>query len=110
MISGPAGGGGPAARGSTWPRRPGCGTKACVHPTIVLAAPSPAPSPSCPDEFCGFIYRHTGVPWLATSGYYVLVKPLRIVLIVALAILARYLIHRFINRLVRSTTDDKRSR
>src|SRR5438034_11443402 len=81
-----------------------------VHPTITLAAPSPAPSPSCQDEVCGFIYRHTGVPWLATSGYYVLVKPLRIVLIVVLAILARFLIHRFINRLVRSTTDDKRSR
>ena len=83
-----------------------------VPPPIVLADPSPQPSLTCPAgaDLCHYIYQQTGLPWLAASSYYVLVKPLRIVLILLLAIVARFLLQRLINRLVRSTTDDKHPR
>ena len=84
-----------------------------MHPSIVPAAPATAtPSPSCREavEVCGFISDHTGLPWLATSGYLFLYKPLRILLIILVAIVARFMIHRLIERIVRSTTDDKQSR
>jgi small-conductance mechanosensitive channel len=74
-----------------------------------LAAPSPAPTPSCPNapELCRYLYDQTGSVWLAQGSYLLLVKPLRILLIVALAILARTLINRMISRLVRGTTNDR---
>ncbi len=74
-----------------------------------LAAPTPAPTPSCPNapELCRYVYDQTGSVWLAQGSYLLLVKPLRILLIVALAILARTLINRTISRLIRSTTNDK---
>jgi small-conductance mechanosensitive channel len=69
----------------------------------VLLPRAPSPSPSCADarELCGHIYHLTGLPWLAEGSYYLLVKPLRILLIIVLAVLARYLIHRLINRVIR---------
>jgi small conductance mechanosensitive channel len=75
----------------------------------VLAAPLPTPSPSCRDavEVCNFIYERTGQQWLAMSSYYFLVKPLRILLIVLLALLARFLLHRLINRLIRTTVESE---
>jgi small-conductance mechanosensitive channel len=74
-----------------------------------LAAPSPAPTPSCPNapELCRYVYDQTGSVWLAQGSYLLLVKPLRILLIVALAIIARTLINRTISRIVRGTTNDK---
>jgi moderate conductance mechanosensitive channel len=74
-----------------------------------LAAPSPAPTPSCPNapELCRYVFNQTGSVWLAEGSYLVVVKPLRILLIVALAIIARTLINRTISRLVRGTTNDK---
>ncbi|MGC9671024.1 mechanosensitive ion channel family protein [Planosporangium sp. 12N6] len=76
----------------------------------VLAAPAqtPEPSPSCPNahDLCQIIYDKTGLSWLAEGSYLFLVKPLRILLIVALAVLARAIIHRTINRLVRTTTSE----
>jgi small conductance mechanosensitive channel len=52
------------------------------------------------------MYKQTGQTWLAEGSYLFLVKPLRVLLMVALAVLARALIHRTITRLVRSTTND----
>lgn len=74
-----------------------------------LAAPSPAPTPSCPNapEVCRYVYDQTGSVWLAEGSYLLLVKPLRILLIVALAIIARTLINRTVSRIVRGTTNDK---
>jgi small-conductance mechanosensitive channel len=74
-----------------------------------LAAPTPVPTPSCPNapELCRYLYDQTGSVWLAQGSYLLLVKPLRILLIVALAILARTLINRTISKLIRSTTNDK---
>jgi small-conductance mechanosensitive channel len=70
----------------------------------------PSPSPSCVDarELCGHIYNWTGLPWLAEGSYYLLVKPLRIILIILLAALARYLIHRVINRVIRQAAHGPR--
>ncbi len=78
-----------------------------------FAAPSPSPSvevtptPSrtCLDDpLCNHLWDLTGVPWLAEGSYYLLVKPVTIILIILAAIFARYLLHRTINRLVRRTT------
>jgi small conductance mechanosensitive channel len=52
------------------------------------------------------VYQQTGQTWLAEGSYLFLLKPLRILLFVALAIVARFLIHGMINRLVRGTTND----
>lgn len=48
---------------------------------------------------CGFIWRVTHVGWLAESSEWVLVKPLRIGLIVLLALVTRWAVHRAIKRL-----------
>ncbi|HEX6500066.1 MAG TPA: mechanosensitive ion channel family protein [Micromonosporaceae bacterium] len=77
-----------------------------LDPRIVLALPTPSTTPTCPkgSDVCDWILSQTGNPWLAFGGVYFLVKPLRIVLIVVLALLARHLLHRTIERLVRSTS------
>ncbi len=82
--------------------------------TVFLALPAevPTPSPSVsatPDcthtsELCRWIYQQTGQTWLASGSYYFLVKPLQILLIVVLAVIARFLLHRVIRKLVRTTS------
>jgi small conductance mechanosensitive channel len=75
-----------------------------ILPVAAGADESPAPSASCLDDtFCRQVYHWTDSAWFAESSYYFLVKPLRIVLIILVAMVARYLLHRTINRLVRST-------
>nr|WP_296064867.1 mechanosensitive ion channel family protein [uncultured Actinoplanes sp.] len=46
----------------------------------------------------------TGNEWLATSGYWIIVKPLRIIAIILIAMLIRWALHRAIRRLTTSTT------
>jgi moderate conductance mechanosensitive channel len=77
--------------------------------TLLWSVPvprDPSPSASCTDarELCERIYEWTGLGWLAEGSYYLLVKPLRILLIILLAVAARYLIHRLIARVVRQAT------
>jgi small conductance mechanosensitive channel len=72
----------------------------------LAAAPDPSPNPSSPtcqqaSDFCQFIWESTGQAWLADSGYYLLLKPATIVLILLAAVIARYLLHRVINKVVR---------
>jgi moderate conductance mechanosensitive channel len=76
------------------------------------AAPSPGPEPSTKpspdcltDTMCKYVYDWTGSTWFAEGSYWILLKPLRIILIFLLAVIARWLLHRTISRLVRSTTD-----
>jgi small conductance mechanosensitive channel len=57
------------------------------------------------NQLCQQIFDWTGQAWLAEGSYLFLVKPFRILLIVLLAMLARFLLHRMINRLVRSTAE-----
>ncbi|MBM0235298.1 mechanosensitive ion channel family protein [Micromonospora sp. STR1_7] len=54
---------------------------------------------------CEWIYSITRSAWFAEGSYWILLKPLRVLLIVALAMVARWALHRTINRLVRTTTD-----
>ena len=70
-------------------------------------SPSGSPGPSCPasSDFCHSVYNLSHKVWLAESSYWMLVKPLRIVLFIAVALLVRFLIHRFINRVIRHTID-----
>ncbi|ROT26344.1 mechanosensitive ion channel family protein [Micromonospora sp. HM5-17] len=73
-----------------------------------MPAETPDPKPSCVDELvCGQIWRWTKSEWFAEGSTYLVVKPATIVLILLLAFLARYLLHRTINRLVRSTSESK---
>jgi small conductance mechanosensitive channel len=53
------------------------------------------------------VYQKTGLDWLAEGGYYFLVKPLRILLIVVIALIARYVLNRMVTRLTRSASDDR---
>src|SRR5215475_7857999 len=86
-------------------------------PALPLPTPSPAPvvsptpalpagnAPTCltTSDLCRFIFEHTHNSWLAASSYYLLVKPLRILLILAIAWVARYIIHRAIRKLIART-------
>lgn len=65
---------------------------------------STAPPDCAHDALCRFILDQTGSQWLADSGYVLLVKPFRILLIILVAILVRQLACRTINRLVRTTS------
>ncbi|MDM4720404.1 mechanosensitive ion channel family protein [Micromonospora sp. WMMA1363] len=73
---------------------------------LPAAEPDPGPSANCLDDpFCETVYELTRSAWFAEGSYWILLKPLRIALIVLLAVLARWLVHRTIRRLVRTTTD-----
>jgi moderate conductance mechanosensitive channel len=71
----------------------------------LLAVPrAPSPSADCTDAraVCEQIYDWTGLDWLASGSYFLLVKPVRILLIVLGAVLVRFLVHRLISRLTRT--------
>jgi small-conductance mechanosensitive channel len=89
-----------------------CGTKAGVTYVSLLTAPTPAPtdsgtpvpSASCLDDtLCNRVYDLTGSAWLAEGSYWILLKPLRILIILAVAVAVRYVLHRAIDRLVHTT-------
>jgi small conductance mechanosensitive channel len=49
------------------------------------------------------MFEWTGNPWLAESSFWIFVKPLRILLILLVALLIRWAVHRMIKRLVRTS-------
>ncbi len=76
----------------------------------MLSAPSPSPSPTPPvvvvedclreqGTVCRWLYDRTDQEWLARSADWLLAKPAKILLILALAMLLRSLLHRGIKRL-----------
>ncbi|MEH0983257.1 mechanosensitive ion channel family protein [Micromonospora sp. CPCC 205556] len=68
--------------------------------------PRPTPSQNClNDTWCKSVLDVTDSVWFAEGSYWILLKPLRVVLILLLAVVARWAVHRTINRLVRTTTD-----
>jgi moderate conductance mechanosensitive channel len=81
--------------------------------SLASTPPSPAPSdvfktPECKDDvLCTQIFDWTQNAWLANSSYVVLIKPLRIAMIVLVALLIRWLLHRAISRL--ATTSSRAS-
>jgi small-conductance mechanosensitive channel len=56
------------------------------------------------DTLCTQVYDLTGNHWLANSSYLIILKPLRILAIVLVAILIRWLLHRAIRRLTSTTS------
>ncbi len=69
-------------------------------------APSPKESPSCAaDLLCRQMFEWTDSPRFAESSYYILIKPLRILLIIALAVVVRHLLHRAISGLATTTSE-----
>ncbi|GAA1411869.1 mechanosensitive ion channel family protein [Catellatospora coxensis] len=73
----------------------------------------PAPEPPLPnadclaDRTCKFLYDLTGSGWLAEGGYYLLVKPVRILLIILGAMIVRALLNHGIDRFVDRTVKGK---
>ncbi len=82
---------------------------------MLLADPSVSPVPSLPDidldksckadAVCSWLTDKADVsPWLAQGGYVFIVKPLRVLAIIVIAMLVRWLLHRMITRLTASTS------
>ncbi len=72
--------------------------------SVTIAALSPRPScTSDPGSLCRFLYDTTGRAWLAESADWLITRPLRILLIVAVALVLRLFLHRAVNRLIVST-------
>ncbi|GAB3859807.1 mechanosensitive ion channel [Micromonospora andamanensis] len=97
-------GGGPAGR----LRYENTVTVSSLSPTPAPSSPEPVdtPSPECLDEaLCKIVFNWTDSVWFAEGSFWILVKPLRIILILLLALAARWLVHRTIRRLVRTTSD-----
>ncbi|WP_413775711.1 mechanosensitive ion channel family protein [Micromonospora sp. RTGN7] len=71
-----------------------------------IPSPSTTPSADCQGSTsCDWLYETTGSAWFAEGSYWILLKPLRVLLILVLAFLARWALHRMIKRLVRTTAD-----
>lgn len=60
-----------------------------------------------PDQICEWLFKQTDNSWLANGGYYFLLQPGRIVIILILAIIARALINHAINKVVKRTGEGK---
>lgn len=70
-------------------------------------------TPACasdPDSFCQTVWNWTGhnqsLGWLASSSEWLLVKPFRIILILVLALVVRWVLHRMIRRMTRAREND----
>ena len=80
-----------------------------IAPVIPSPSPSdlvPAVEASCAtDKLCKQLMDLGINPWVAEGGYWVIIKPLRILAIVAIAMLIRFLIVRMITKLVSTTSN-----
>ncbi len=52
---------------------------------------------------CKLVWDHTHDDWLASSSFWLLIKPFRIILIILVAVIIRWLLQRAIRRLIRRT-------
>jgi small conductance mechanosensitive channel len=59
------------------------------------------------DEICQWLYERTGAGWLADGGYYLLIQPSRVVVILLIAIVVRALLNHAINRIVLRTGEGR---
>lgn len=79
---------------------------------MLIAQPTP-PTPCVttdsaePDQICQWLYEQTNNRWLADGGYYLLLQPGRILVIVLLAVIVRWLINHAINKVVKRTGEGK---
>ena len=66
---------------------------------------TPDVSESCKsDALCSWVFEKTDTQWLANSSYVFIVKPLRIIAIILVAMLIRWLLHRAIDRLTHTSS------
>src|SRR3712207_9072457 len=71
---------------------------------ITIAAADDGSVPDCADHWlCQQVYEWSGAEWLAENAQALIATPARILLIVVVAVLARYLAHRAIRRLTDTT-------
>ncbi|MEP6697680.1 MAG: hypothetical protein ABJA34_12520, partial [Pseudonocardiales bacterium] len=73
-----------------------------VAPTLFAGKP---PCASSAGTLCAFVYRVTDVGWLAGSADWLIAKPLQVLLIALGALIIRFLAHRAIDRLIRTTSE-----
>src|SRR5690242_8307488 len=80
-----------------------------VQVRMLFAQPTPCVTTdsSQPDQLCQWLYDQTNNRWLADGGYYLLLQPGRILLIVLLAIFVRWLINHAIDKVVKRTGEGK---
>jgi small conductance mechanosensitive channel len=55
--------------------------------------------PTSTDDLCKYVFRLTGNEWLAAASNWLIAKPAAILLLVALGLVGRWLMHRVIDRL-----------
>ncbi|MEJ3744518.1 mechanosensitive ion channel family protein [Actinomycetes bacterium KLBMP 9797] len=68
--------------------------------------PSPTVGADCQaDTLCQQMFNWTHNAWLSESSFWIFVKPLRIILILAVAMIVRWALHRTIKRLVHTTSN-----
>jgi moderate conductance mechanosensitive channel len=70
----------------------------------------PSGRPACADQigsWCQQIYDLTNNDWVARSADWLIAKPAKILLIVLVALVIRFLVHRFITRLTTSSGDGR---
>ncbi|WP_408635519.1 mechanosensitive ion channel family protein [Phytohabitans suffuscus] len=84
-------------------------TAKALAAAALLAEPTPDPTATIgvdcrEDALCKQMFDLTGNAWLSESSFWLLVKPLRIILILLIALLIRWATHRMIKRLVRTST------
>jgi small conductance mechanosensitive channel len=72
-------------------------------PGIIITTPNVTESCKT-DALCTQVYDWTQNQWLANSSYVIIVKPVRIIGIIVIAMLIRWLLHRAIKRLTMSTS------
>ena len=66
---------------------------------------TPDVSASCKtDALCSWVFAKTDIQWLANGSYVFVVKPVRIIMIILIAMLIRWLLHRGIRRLTATTS------
>jgi moderate conductance mechanosensitive channel len=77
-----------------------------ASPSVITAADTGSDSlPDCADYWlCQQVYEWSGAEWLAENARALIATPARILLIVVVAVLVRFLAHRAIRRLTDSTT------
>jgi small-conductance mechanosensitive channel len=79
--------------------------------SILVDAPAPPTPPTtlpaCDDELCQLLYEVTGLDWLAQGSYYLLIKPVRIVLIMVIALILRHVVIQLVKRLTKIGSESK---
>ena len=76
---------------------------------LPLLGPDQLPTVSTPpdclstSDLCRFVWDHTHNSWVASSSFWLIIKPARIIVIILVAMVIRYLLQRAIRRLIRRT-------